>query len=367
MKVFLSSVIAGFESYREAAAEAIPVLGHAVVRSEQFAASPASPQIACLQGIRQSDAVVVVLGERYGYVQESGLSATHEEFREARDTKPTLVFIQDGVTPDANQVALIEEARDWGHGSFAAFFTSPEELARSILRAVHDLDLSRATGEVDEGDMLTRALALVPDIRHTTGAPSLAVVLVSGPRQSVLRPAELEDDTLARDLTREALFGPAPIFDSTAGTTPGMSGSSLVLKQPDGWLAIDAEGAIVVVDSLGRSSNRGVGFQPIIHEEVRDSIAQVLRFASAILDRIDAIQRLTHVVPVAAVINGGYGSWLSRAEFATSPSSMPMNIDQSNRPTARLSPPARPRQVLRMQPDQLAEDLTVLLRRAAVR
>ena len=48
MKVFLSSVITGFTVYREAAADAIGTLDHTVVRSEQFAASADSPQVACL-------------------------------------------------------------------------------------------------------------------------------------------------------------------------------------------------------------------------------------------------------------------------------------------------------------------------------
>lgn len=34
-----------------------------------------------------------MLGEAYGMKQASGLSATHEEYREARDTKPVIAFV----------------------------------------------------------------------------------------------------------------------------------------------------------------------------------------------------------------------------------------------------------------------------------
>jgi len=98
MRVFISSIIAGYEEYRNAASEAIQSLGHEVVRAEEFAASPTSPQVACLSGVRSADVIVVLLGARYGANQPSGLSATHEEFREAKEDKPVFAFIQSGLS-----------------------------------------------------------------------------------------------------------------------------------------------------------------------------------------------------------------------------------------------------------------------------
>ena len=46
--------------------------------AEDFGARPDSPQVACLTGLRQSDIVVLIVGEHYGAVQPSGQSATHE-------------------------------------------------------------------------------------------------------------------------------------------------------------------------------------------------------------------------------------------------------------------------------------------------
>jgi Domain of unknown function (DUF4062) len=99
MKVFVSSVIRGFEPFREAAVEAVRVLGHEPVRAEDFGASPDSPQQACLAGVRASDAVVLLLGARYGARQASGRSATHEEYLEARERCPVLVFVQETPMP----------------------------------------------------------------------------------------------------------------------------------------------------------------------------------------------------------------------------------------------------------------------------
>jgi hypothetical protein len=100
MKVFISSVISGMEDYRAAAREAIESLGHAAIAAEDFGASPNSPQQVCLAGVRDADVIALLLGARYGTPQASGLSPTHEEYREARGAKPILVFAQTGRTTE---------------------------------------------------------------------------------------------------------------------------------------------------------------------------------------------------------------------------------------------------------------------------
>ena len=69
--------------------------------AEDFGARPASPQVACLQGLRSADVVVLILRERYGAVPpRSKVSPTHEEYLEARDGKPILRFVQEGVAEE---------------------------------------------------------------------------------------------------------------------------------------------------------------------------------------------------------------------------------------------------------------------------
>lgn len=50
MKIFISSLIRGFEPYRAAARDAVTQLGYEPVMAEDFPAQPNSPQVACLQG-----------------------------------------------------------------------------------------------------------------------------------------------------------------------------------------------------------------------------------------------------------------------------------------------------------------------------
>jgi len=79
----------------------------------------------------------------------SGLSPTHEEFREARDRKPILVFVQEGIEREANQDAFVAEVQAWQSGYFRGGFQTAEELRDVVTRAIHDHQLANATGPLD--------------------------------------------------------------------------------------------------------------------------------------------------------------------------------------------------------------------------
>jgi Domain of unknown function (DUF4062) len=118
VKIFISSLIDGMQPLRQAARAAVITLRHEPFMAEEFGAQPHSPEIACLAGVRQSDLVVLLIGESYGVVQSSGLSATHEEYREAKGRKPILAFVQRGIQPDARQKEFMAEVQSWESGLF---------------------------------------------------------------------------------------------------------------------------------------------------------------------------------------------------------------------------------------------------------
>jgi len=78
-RVFVSSVMQDYARFRDAAAEGIRQAGCDPVRAEDFPAAHTSPRTACLDGVRSADAVVLLLGGRYGFVGPSGFAATEEE------------------------------------------------------------------------------------------------------------------------------------------------------------------------------------------------------------------------------------------------------------------------------------------------
>ncbi len=111
MNFFVSSLITGMEPFRPLPAKPSYNSGMDPVMAVILGAQPASPQIACLQGLRQSAAMILILGADYGAKQPSRLSATHEEYREAKDKRPVIAFVQDGVNRDPDQASFVNEVQ----------------------------------------------------------------------------------------------------------------------------------------------------------------------------------------------------------------------------------------------------------------
>jgi Domain of unknown function (DUF4062) len=369
MKVFLSSVISGYEALRNAAESGAITLGHAVVRAEDFGALPNSPQSACLAGVRSADSVVLILGARYGVVQASGLSATHEEYREARDTRPVIVFIETEIEPEPAQAAFIREVQGWERGHFTAEFDGPPNLRDKVIRALHDYALATESGLLDEAELMERAQRLVPSARNFSGT-ELDLVVAGGPRRAVLRPAELEDPHLHRFLMAEALTGEDAVLSPTRGTDVSVTGDSVRLVQEHGIAAtsLDEEGSLLVVQpAVERDAWRSSGITSIIEEEVQERLTRVLRFSGRILDHIDSAQRLTHVAVVVAMRGVGHMPWRTREEQNRSPNAASMSLRSTDHIEVTVSPPVRRRAALLHDTQRLAEDFVVRLRREVQR
>src|SRR3546814_13393736 len=97
--------------------------------------------------------------------QASGLSATHEEYREARGRKPILIFIQQGEA-EPDQAALIDEAGSWESGLFRAAFSPPDELRDLVTDALHDYALAHDSTPLDPRALARPAQDLLPERGH---------------------------------------------------------------------------------------------------------------------------------------------------------------------------------------------------------
>src|SRR5579862_6090654 len=265
MKVFISSTVRGLEAFREAATKAARTLKHDVIRAEDFSASPDSPQRVCLAGVRKADVTVLILGARYGDPQASGLSPTHEEYREARDRGGVLVFIQEGVKREARQDEFVKEVQTWARGHFTATFSTPEDLRDAVTSALHEVELNRKVGSVDEAELVERGRSLLPDHRGVSST-RLAVVLTSGPRQQILRPSELDKPALIEAIEKAALFGATQIFDRKEGTESKLKDHQLIVEQPSASVVLTGLGDIVIVQSIRRDAN-GMNYMPVLIQE----------------------------------------------------------------------------------------------------
>jgi hypothetical protein len=369
MRIFISSLISGFEPQRAAARRAVITLRHDPVMAEDFGAQPNSPQIGCLQGLRGSDMVVLILGQDYGCVPAgSSLSATHQEYREARETKPILAFVQQGISPGPEQAAFIAEVQGWEGGLFRGGFVGADDLQDGITRALHDVTLASATAPVDEQEMTARSVAMLePENRNQVMAAMLDLVVIGGPRQRILRPAELEEPELAEQLEQSALYGGRRLFERTLGTASGLDGPDLVLRQERGAvIRVTEQGSVSLRVPLDEPRAGGRGFDPmsgmiIIEEAVQQRLGTTLEYAAGVLDLIDRTQRLTHLVVAARLSGVEHRGWRTRAQHASNASSVQMgNGGIRERPPIIL---AIRRAALGLDRTALIEDILVPLRR----
>jgi two-component system alkaline phosphatase synthesis response regulator PhoP len=144
--VFISSVMRDYQAPRAAALEAIQELADAgfrvrAVTAEVQPAAPEPPRQALLQRVAESSLYLGILGQRYGYVNpQTGLAATHEEYRQARELgKPVLLFIErlpQGQEPETAQRAFIQEVQDYASGYYLKWFRNQEELKHETYRAL---------------------------------------------------------------------------------------------------------------------------------------------------------------------------------------------------------------------------------------
>ena len=367
MKVFISSLISGFEPFRAAAREAVQTLRHQPVMAEDFGAKPDSPQMACLGGLQSADLVVLIMGGRYGYVQgSSGVSPTHEEYLEARGTKPILMYVQEGVERDEQQAKFLSDAQEWQGGQFRAGFKTAEDLGRMIVRDLHDFELAHASVPLDARALCAFAVDMLPSGRRggQGGSPSLSLAMMPGPLRKALRPAQLEEPALAEDMHRQALFGDPRLFDKSKGIKSGIDAGVLVIEQERGARVELGEGGGVALRlPLNRDSGSRDGFSSsfaIIQEDVERELAAAMAYLNWLLERIDPTRRLSHVALAASIDAAEHMGWRTLAEQAASPNSGTMRMGGSKESPAIVD---LPRAELRLQPQLAVKDLTVSLRR----
>lgn len=363
MKIFVSSLIGGMEEFRENAAKAATTLRHEVKKAEDFGATSDTPQQTCLAGVRASETLILILGARYGVRQESGKSATHEEYLEARDRMPVLVFIQEGVEPDQDQRAFIKEVQDWAHGHFTATFVTAQELHDEVLRGLHDLEVARAVGTADPDEILGRAKEALPDLsRNYGGSPALHIAVAGGPRQQVLRPSLIEDKEFMDKVMQIAMFGGNRTLDPSVGTDHDIVDGKLVISQRGAKVILDELGTIAVSIDWDRSQQGYAGPSALIEEDVVDQIESMIRFVGALLDELDSTHRLSEVAVLAHQSSGGFLGWQTRAEASKKSGGISMSGVSSPEPVG-LKPPTRARAALTHEARAIAEDLMVLIRR----
>lgn len=333
MKVFISSVIHGYEEYREAAANGVEVLGYEVSRSEDFSARPDTPQQACLSEVRDSDVVILLLGERYGTKQESGLSATQEEYNEAKKSnKPVLVFIESDIEPELDQAEFIKKVEDWTSGHLINRF-SDSKLKAQITKSLHYLALQQ-NNLVSEDNATERAKNLL-SAYNVNYRPRLLFGLVVSPQKQIFRPSDLDRPSFRDKIQGCGKKGDFPILKKEQLSVEYRN-NALTFEQSFGLLSINQQGDIYIAQDLSKNnlSHRDGFTNVIIEEQVASRLYSCLQFCRCILQTVDTIRDFSRFV-VAVCIKDNKGTpWRTQKKHRESPSHMNPTYYQEMMPEA---------------------------------
>lgn len=205
LKVFVSSVFAGYEEHRGAVRRLAEALGHEPVLIEETSpALPYSAQRACLSAVEACDVMVLLLGAKYGTVQRSEMSATHEEWTHARDLgKEILALRERGKPASQRQADFIREVRDYEDGLSYKSFSTLAEMQEETVRALRRVESERRQAS-DFARHLPEPVRELLESMRTLFPDSLIRT------QGVMRTAGLGSDVLVRLAKNPPTWATAP-------------------------------------------------------------------------------------------------------------------------------------------------------------
>ena len=237
--VFISSVVNGFEEYRQAAREAVELMDHRAVMSESFGARPYSPEVACINEAEQSDVYLLILGPNYGFETDEGISVTHAEFRAARAAnRPILAFVQQ-CDMEPRQETFRREVEAYQGGVFRASFSTSGELKDQVIRALRQLETTNQA--ISEGEFTGRIDTAIAELSDSwNNGPELVLGFLPQPEQMVdIVGLENELDGLFRSLCDSGITQLRDGYEAhtEANWTGLVSGRHRIAWFPDGLIA----------------------------------------------------------------------------------------------------------------------------------
>jgi hypothetical protein len=269
--VFISSVRRGLESERDYLPGLMRVSGYEPRRFADFSAQPVPSRDACLAGVQEADAYLLILGEHYGEpLVDTGKAPTEEEFTLARQRGiPILVFRKKGTDPDDRQREFIARIGDYQHGRFWKEFADNGELAVAVLDALGSIAAEAAplcwepaTTEpvirwrADRQALIDRSAIYLPVLEAHLAALTTQPLLPV----SALEPLASRLGRMGRDagLFREdaSLVLDSDTYTAWATSTggqPGRSWNQVSRGGPSG-IAADRNGTVLAYASLPRDT-----------------------------------------------------------------------------------------------------------------
>ncbi len=317
-RVFVSSVIDGFEEYRDAARRGIVEAGAEPVLVEDLPAQDETPRNVCLDGVASCDVVVVIVGSRAGWRTPSGQFAMVEEAEFARRRGiPLMVFLEDtGRDEEAEQI--VSELEDYVDGRFRKKFSGCDELSALVRDCVSPLCSSLKTRPRDPAQFEV----LSSEEPEDTGETTLRVVVAPERDEEVIDPAQLQSKAFSRTVLEAGHRDDVDFFSYRNPHEVELENDWLVIRElasGDGaargevaTIRIQGDGTLVLETRVtGRDwdddspSDADLDSFVISEESLETELLRCFAFLTAVIENIDPFgrQRGFHYQPV--LLNAG--------------------------------------------------------------
>jgi hypothetical protein len=311
-RVFVSSVITGFEPYRTAAADGIEGVAAEPVLIERFPSLDVSSRTACLDAIDTCDAVVVVIGPRPGFITPSGKYVVEEEWQHARKRAiPVFVFVQDGkLEPDSERIA--KEISEYVNGRFRRTFANPQELRSEVEASLNGI-LKRPA------QMDTNRLEKFLSQRLQGGYEPIVRLAIQPIREGeMIDPLHLDAQEFQDAILQLGTERPSPLFSLRAKKNVNAGTSHVQFEQPDRsgrdpdqWFAtaqVFTDGLLVAeraaASPAGASGALSLGLT-LTASELTNATASLFQFAEKIYRHLDPYLSYRDMIYGVTLVNLG--------------------------------------------------------------
>jgi hypothetical protein len=281
--------------------------------AETVGATPSSPQRALLDRVAACDIFVLLIGPRYGGRQESGLSATEEEFDQARRSgMDILVLVQEGERDEEQEEFLRRATHGWEEGILRDTFRDASDVGLVLVRALRNLEERGSRDELVPAAQ-ARAQELATDDRsdpYSGGRAHVRVVLVPLRARPLLDAVALGNAALGEDLAGAARS--ARLVPQSLGINPQISAAGVRLdvgEQYGGGVALSVGAAGEVVAEASAAGSGSLGSMRIVPERVEAAVRSALAFAELAWRRIDERNEVREAAVTVAVPHAQNLSW----------------------------------------------------------
>lgn len=323
-RVFVSSVVEGFQEYREAARAGIEAAGgEPVLVNEDFPSLATSSRNACLDAVESSDIYIAVIGSRGGWTAPSGRLVVEEEYEQARAKGLTiLVFVQE-TTRDDDGEQLVRKLSDYVDGRFRVQFRTPDDLRAAVEQALRRPTEHYRRPAVSPDHVLE---PLQRPHRLQSGA-ALHFVLVPERAEEVVDPVMLDGADFRHDLYETALHRDVRLLSHEAPKRYEVLRDSAVIRQgedqgrrggePETRIEVEVNGRLRI-DTAVTGRQRGgspFGFEgmTLVRVDLEDALRATFAFCAAFYERLDPYRRYERFLYSVALSGLRHKQWVEEA------------------------------------------------------